>query len=79
MVKGRVRVVGRLLTLELTGARPGAPQPRTRWCVRVERTVTFEVVGGEISIYEPLRAAIAELQSETADVEAEVAVEVEEQ
>ena len=41
--------------------------------------VTFEILGGEITIYEPLRAAIAELQAETqADIEAdEVEVEIE--
>ena len=41
--------------------------------------VTFEILGGEITIYEPLRAAIAELQAQTeADIEdSEVEVEVE--
>jgi len=42
--------------------------------------VTFEILGGEISIYEPLRAAIAELQAQTeAVIETdEVEVEIEE-
>jgi hypothetical protein len=41
--------------------------------------VTFEILGGEITIYEPLRAAIAELQAQTeAEIEGnEVEVEVE--
>lgn len=41
--------------------------------------VTFEILGSEITIYEPLRAAIAELQAQTeAEIEgAEVEVEVE--
>lgn len=41
--------------------------------------VTFEILGGEITIYEPLRAAIAELQAQTeAEIEAdEVEVEIE--
>lgn len=41
--------------------------------------VTFEILGGEITIYEPLRAAIGELQVETeAEIEAdEVEVEIE--
>jgi hypothetical protein len=41
--------------------------------------VTFEILGEEITIYEPLRAAIAELQAETqAEIEAdEVEVEIE--
>ncbi|WP_233799590.1 S8 family peptidase [Paraburkholderia sp. HP33-1] len=41
--------------------------------------VTFEILGGEITIYEPLRAAIAELQAHTeAEIEAdEVEVEIE--
>lgn len=41
--------------------------------------VTFEILGGEIVIYEPLRAAIAELQAQTeAEIEGiEVEVEVE--
>lgn len=40
--------------------------------------VTFEILGGEISIYEPLRAAIAELQAQTDEVEAEMEIEIEE-
>lgn len=41
--------------------------------------VTFEILGGEITIYEPLRAAIAELQAQTeVEIEGnEVEVEVE--
>ncbi|GAB2913693.1 hypothetical protein GCM10027093_60220 [Paraburkholderia jirisanensis] len=41
--------------------------------------VTFEILGGEITIYEPLRAAIAELQAQTeAEIDAdEVEVEIE--
>lgn len=40
--------------------------------------MTFEILGGEITIYEPLRAAIAELQAQTeAEIEAnEVQVEI---
>lgn len=37
--------------------------------------VTFEIQGGEIAIYEPLRAAIVELQAETGEVEVEMEVE----
>lgn len=40
--------------------------------------VTFDVVDEEISIYEPLRAAVIELQTQIAEVEAEVEVEVDE-
>ena len=32
---------------------------------RYALAVTFEILGGEISIYEPLRAAIDELQAQT--------------
>ena len=41
--------------------------------------MTFEILGGEITIYEPLRAVIAELQAQTeAEIEGnEVEVEVE--
>jgi hypothetical protein len=41
--------------------------------------VTFEILGGEITIYEPLRAAITELQAQTeAEIESnEIEVEVE--
>ena len=40
--------------------------------------VTFEILGGEITIYEPLRAAVAELQAQTeAEIEGyEVELEV---
>jgi hypothetical protein len=44
---------------------------------RYSLAVTFEILGGEIAIYEPLRAAIAELQAQTEEVDAEVEVEVE--
>lgn len=46
---------------------------------RYALAVTFEILGGEITIYEPLRAAIAELQTQTeAEIEGnEVEVEVE--
>lgn len=44
---------------------------------RYALAVTFEIQGGEITIYEPLRAAIAELQAETEELEAETEVEVE--
>jgi hypothetical protein len=43
--------------------------------------VTFEILGQEISIYEPLRAAVMELQTQVeaeTDVEAEAEVEVDE-
>ncbi len=40
--------------------------------------VTFEILGGEITIYEPLRAAIAELQAETEEAEVEMELEVDE-
>jgi subtilase family protein len=40
--------------------------------------VTFEISGQEISIYEPLRTAVLELQAQVAGVEAEVEVEIEE-
>jgi len=38
--------------------------------------VSLEIVGKEIAIYEPLRAAVQELQAQT-QVETEVEVEVE--
>lgn len=38
--------------------------------------VTFEILGGEMMIYEPLRAAIAELQAQTEEVEAQAELEV---
>jgi hypothetical protein len=40
--------------------------------------VTFEILGQEISIYEPLRTAVIELQEIEAEVEAEAEVEVNE-
>lgn len=43
---------------------------------RYALAVTFEVLGGEITIYEPLRAAIAELQVETGEAVVEMEVEV---
>lgn len=45
---------------------------------RYSLAVTFEILGGEIAIYEPLRASIAELQAQTEEVEAEVTIEVDE-
>ena len=46
---------------------------------RYALTVTFEILGHEIPIYEPLRTAVIELQAEVeAEVEAEAEVEVEE-
>jgi hypothetical protein len=39
---------------------------------------TFEILGQEISIYEPLRAAVIELQQIEVDIEAEAEVEIEE-
>lgn len=46
---------------------------------RYTLAVTFEIVGQEIPIYEPLRAAALELESEVeAEMEAEIEVETEE-
>ncbi len=45
---------------------------------RYSLAVTFEILGGEMSIYEPLRAAVAELQAQIGEVEAEVEIEVDE-
>lgn len=45
---------------------------------RYTLAVTFEIVGQEIPIYEPLRAAVLELESEVeAEVEAEIETEIE--
>ena len=45
---------------------------------RYTLAVTFEIIGQEIPIYEPLRAAVLELQSEVeTEVEAEIEMEVE--
>lgn len=44
---------------------------------RYALAVTFEIQGREITIYEPLRAAIAELQAQTEEIEAEGEMEVE--
>jgi hypothetical protein len=44
---------------------------------RYALAVTFEVLGREIAIYEPLRVAIGELQAEMGEIEAEAEVEVE--
>ncbi len=44
---------------------------------RYVMAVTFEVLGQEIAIYEPLRAAIGELQAEIGEIEAEAEVEIE--
>ncbi|MEQ6352817.1 S8 family peptidase [Ralstonia pseudosolanacearum] len=43
---------------------------------RYTLAVTFEATGGELAIYEPLQAAVAELQAETEEVEEVVEVEV---
>lgn len=40
--------------------------------------VTFEILGQEIAIYEPLRTAILELQAQVGEVEAEAEVEINE-
>jgi hypothetical protein len=40
--------------------------------------VTFEILGQEIAIYEPLRTAVLELQTQVAEVEAEAEVEIDE-
>lgn len=45
---------------------------------RYALAVTFEILGGEIAIYEPLRTAVAELEAQTAEVEAEVEIEIDE-
>lgn len=46
---------------------------------RYSLVVTFEILGQEIPIYEPPRAAVLELQSEVeADIEAELEMEIEE-
>jgi hypothetical protein len=45
---------------------------------RYSLAVTFEILGEEISIYEPLRAAVAELHAQLGGVEAEIEIEVEE-
>ncbi|QVN17082.1 S8 family peptidase [Burkholderia pyrrocinia] len=45
---------------------------------RYALAVTFEAVGGRIELYEPLRAAIAELQTEAGEIEQEVQLEVSE-
>lgn len=44
---------------------------------RYVMAVSFEIVGQEIAIYEPLRTAVAELQAEIGEIEAEADVEVE--
>jgi hypothetical protein len=50
------------------------PEAAARYCL----VVSFEIIGKEIPIYEPLRVAVQQLQAEVAEVEAEVEVEVEE-
>ena len=45
---------------------------------RYALVVTFEILGQEISIYEPLRVAVQELQAELPEMEVETEVEVEE-
>ncbi|MBU9680484.1 S8 family peptidase [Burkholderia multivorans] len=43
---------------------------------RYALAVTFEAMGGKIALYEPLRAAVGELQTEIGEVEQEVQLEV---
>lgn len=43
---------------------------------RYALAVTFEALGGRIELYEPLRAAIVELQAEVGEIEQEVQLEV---
>ena len=43
---------------------------------RYALAVTFEALGGKIALYEPLRAAVAELEAEAAAIEQEVQLEV---
>lgn len=44
---------------------------------RYALAVTFEIMGGEITIYEALRAAVVDLQAQTDEVETEVEIGVE--
>lgn len=47
---------------------------------RYALTVTFQILGEEIAIYEPLRTAVLELQTEVeveSEIEAEAEIEVE--
>jgi hypothetical protein len=46
---------------------------------RYTLAVTFEILGQEVSIYDPLRVAIAELQAEVAEIEAEAEVEIDDE
>jgi hypothetical protein len=47
---------------------------------RYALAVTFEILGQEIAIYEPLRAAVIELQTQVeAEIETEAEVEINEQ
>jgi hypothetical protein len=47
---------------------------------RYALTVTFEILGQEIAIYEPLRTAVIELQAEVeTEAQAEVEIEVDEE
>lgn len=50
------------------------PDATAQYCL----AVTLEIQGQEITIYDPLRVAIEELQAEIGDIESEATVEVEE-
>jgi len=50
------------------------PDASAQYCL----AVTLEIQGQEITIYDPLRVAVEELQAEIGDVEAEVVIEAEE-
>ncbi len=50
------------------------PEAAARYCL----AVSFDVIGKEIAIYDPLRVAVEELRSEVGEIEAEATVEIEE-
>jgi hypothetical protein len=65
------------LCIAVRGHRGWSRDPEA--AARYALAVTFEIVGQEIPIYEPLRMAVLELQAEVeAEVEAEATIEVEE-
>lgn len=65
------------LCIAVRGHRGWSRDPEA--AARYTLAVTFEIVGQEIPIYEPLRTAVLELQAEVeAEVEAEATIEVEE-
>jgi len=65
------------LCIAVRGHRGWSRDPEA--AARYALAVTFEIVGQEIPIYEPLRTAVLELQAEVeAEVEAEATIEVEE-